>query len=243
MKRRTFLCSALAGAACASGGLALQRRWLSSRAPSPPDAEVAEPSPRPRTPDESLAKLLDGNRRFMRVMAEHRHQGGAWRMALAEQQHPFATVVGCADSRVPPPIVFDQGLGDLFVIREAGHVIDYATLGSIEYAVGHLRTPLVLVLGHQRCGAVTAALEAMSSKGHAAGPLDRLVKGIRPAVARVGGAGAERLDRAVRANIAWAVERVRSGTPMLKAMSEAGEVRVVGAHYHLDTGRVEVTVA
>src|SRR5215468_6422292 len=112
------------------------------------------------TSDEALRQLLDGHQRYLRSQPLHQHQEAGWRVTLAFSQHPFALILGCGDSRVPPEIVFDQGLGDLFVIRTAGNRLDDLVLASIEYAVEHLGCGLVMVLGHERCGAVTAAVEA-----------------------------------------------------------------------------------
>ena len=114
---------------------------------------------------EALARLKAGNQRFVASKLQHPRQDGKRRGELATSQHPFAIVLGCADSRTSPEVVFDQGLGDLFVLRVAGNVLNDETLGSIEYAVAHLGTPLILVLGHERCGAVKAAKETIAAKG------------------------------------------------------------------------------
>jgi len=157
------------------------------------------------------------------------------REELANAQHPFAVIVGCADSRVPPEIVFDQGLGDLFVLRVAGNVIDDHSLGSVEYAVDHLGVRLMVVLGHQRCGAVKAAKETIAAKGKAPAHIQSLVTAIRPAVeATVSGD----LEATVKANVKDVVQALRSSTPVLKAKVDSGDVRVVGAYYSLDTGTV-----
>jgi carbonic anhydrase len=187
--------------------------------------------------------LLGGNRRFMTVMGENRHPRCRWRMALAREQRPFAVVVGCADSRVPPELVFDQGLGDLFVIREAGHVIDEATLASVEYAVGHLHSSLVLVVGHESCGAVQAAITAMGHEDTAEGHLGRLVKRVRTAVEQARKQPGPLLDRAVRANISHAVTQLRASRPLLAGWVAAKRCVLVGAYYTLHTCTVEVAEA
>ena len=118
------------------------------------------------TADESLARLMEGNKRFVKRKAQHPDQSLAHLREIEPGQHPFAIVLGCSDSRVSPEVVFDQGLGDLFVIRVAGNVTDDAVVGSVEYAVEHLKTPLVVVLGHQGCGAVQAAVSASQEANH-----------------------------------------------------------------------------
>src|SRR5213593_3153210 len=157
------------------------------------------------------------------------------RAELTKSQHPFAIVFSCSDSRVPPEIVFDQGLGDLFVIRVAGNVIDDHSLGSIEYAVDHLAVRLIVVLGHQRCGAVKAAKETIAAKGKAPAHIQSLVTAIRPAVeATVKGD----LDATIKANVKYVVNTLRSSTPILKAKVDSGDVQVIGGYYTLDTGAV-----
>src|SRR5213594_1967927 len=133
-------------------------------------------------PAEAISKLKEGNGRYTSGNLQHPGQTTDRRTELAKSQYPFATVVSCSDSRVPPEIVFDQGLGDLFIVRVAGNVLNDEGLGSIEYAVDHLGTRLILVLGHQRCGAVQAAKETIAAKGKAAAHIQSLVTAIKPAV-------------------------------------------------------------
>jgi carbonic anhydrase len=186
-------------------------------------------------PAEAISRLKDGNGRYMNGNPQHPRQSSEEREKLTKSQHPFAIVLGCADSRVPPEIVFDQGLGDLFVVRVAGNVIDDHSLGSIEYAVDHLAVRLILVLGHQSCGAVKAAKETIAAKGEAPAHIQSLVTAIRPAVeATVHGD----LETTVKANVKNVVQALRSSTPVLKAKIDAGELKVVGAYYSLDTGSV-----
>src|SRR2546430_16521087 len=157
------------------------------------------------------------------------------REELAKSQHPFALVLGCSDSRVPPEIVFDQGLGDLFVLRVAGNVIDDHSLGSIEYAVDHLAVRLIVVLGHQRCGAVKAAKETIAATAEAPAHIQSLVTAIQPAVeATVHGD----LEATVRENVKNAVQALRSPAPVLKPKVDSGGAKVVRAYYSLDTGSV-----
>jgi carbonic anhydrase len=162
-------------------------------------------------------------------------QAAKRRAELTKSQHPFAIIVSCSDSRVPPEIVFDQGLGDLFVIRVAGNVIDDHSLGSIEYAVDHLAVRLVVVLGHQRCGAVKAAKDTIATKTEAPAHIQSLVTAIQPAVeATVHGD----LETTVKANVKDVLQALRSSTPVLKPKVDSGELRVLGAYYTLDTGAV-----
>ena len=153
----------------------------------------------------------------------NRSQSGA--RELAKTQHPFAAIVCCSDSRVPPEIVFDQGLGDLFIVRVAGNVINDEGLGQRRIHVDHLGTRLILVLGHQRCGAVDAARETIAAKGKAPGHIQSLVTAIKPAVEAT---AKDDLETTVKANVKNVVKALRSSTPILKAEVDSGEIQVVG---------------
>lgn len=177
-------------------------------------------------PDEALLRLKVGNARSARGKLAHPHQSPADRTSVAMAQHPFAVVVSCSDSRVPPELVFDQGIGDLFVVRTAGEVLDDPGLGSIEYAIDHLGPQLVVVLGHERCGAVKAAVDGGEAPAHVAS----LVKAILPAVDEVKNEKGDKLDLAVRANVRRVVRQVAGNV----------KVKVVGMVYDLDTGMVEI---
>jgi carbonic anhydrase len=186
-------------------------------------------------PAEGISKLKEGNGRYTSGNLQHPGQTTERRAELAKSQHPFAIIVGCSDSRVPPEIVFDQGLGDLFICRVAGNVINDESLGSIEYAVDHLGVRLILVLGHQRCGTVQAAKETIAAKVKAPGHIESLVTAIKPAVeATVNGD----LDATIKANVKHVVDALRASTPILKPKVDADELKVVGATYSLDTGFV-----
>jgi carbonic anhydrase len=176
-------------------------------------------------PAEAIARLKDGNSRYT---IEQRAE-------LAKGQHPFAIVVSCSDSRVPPEIVFDQALGDLFICRVAGNVINDESLGSIEYAVDELGVRLIVVLGHQGCGAVQTAKETIAAKGKAAGHIQSLVTAIKPAVEVT---AKDDLDATIKANVKHVVDTLRSATPILKPKVDSDEIKVVGATYSLDTGFV-----
>lgn len=188
----------------------------------------------------ALARLMGGNERFAAGRPTHPHQETAYRKELAAGQKPRAIVLSCADSRVPPEIVFDQGLGDVFVVRVAGQVLDAATVSSIEYAVEHLGAPLVVVMGHHACGAVKAALTV--ARGSAGSPdLERLLDGIRPGVRNLGDASAKDrlLDQAVRANVDAQLAGLLHRSALVREHAEAGKITVVPAVYKLESGRVE----
>lgn len=193
----------------------------------------------PATPEAAIERLEAGNDRFVAGHPDHPHETGTYRHQLADGQHPFATILGCSDSRVPPDLLFDQGFGDLFVIRVAGNVVDPEVSGSIEYAVDQLGTPLVVVLGHQSCGAVTAALDTSGHGEHEPHEIEQLLDGIRPALSDLHPTDnhGELVAEAVEANVRHSVEEL-SGLAALRSALDAGRIRIVGAVYDLDTGRV-----
>jgi len=182
--------------------------------------------------DAALAKLKEGNLRFASSEVSRSKPTAARRAETAQEQHPFAIILGCADSRTAPELIFDQNLGDLFVIRTAGNLVDDHALGSIEYAVAHLGARLVVVLGHQRCGAVKAALES----DHAPGHIESLVRDIQPAVKAAKGKPGDPLSATV-------AENARQVAAQIKAKAALGdlakEVRIVSAVYDLDTGKID----
>jgi carbonic anhydrase len=182
-----------------------------------------------------LSRLIDGNDRFAAGNPARPHQDLDWRRTLAAGQQPFAAVLACADSRVSPELAFDQGLGDLFVIRTAGQVVDRAVLGTIQYGVAELLVPLVVVLGHTGCGAVKATLAVDKGAAPTGTAIDTLTAAIAPAVAGADAAG-DPLTAAIRANIAHVVAQLRAA-PVLAGAVEAGRLDVRGALYDLSTGR------
>jgi carbonic anhydrase len=190
--------------------------------------------------DEALARLKAGNARFVTGALKGAPVDAERRAALVAGQSPFAIVLSCADSRVPPEFVFDAGLGELFVVRTAGEVTDRAVLASIEYAAEHLHTALLLVLGHESCGAVKAAA---GSPGHEAGPnLEYLVKQIRPAVDRAQPLPeAERLRAAILSNVEVVINEALVASQTLSRLVQAGTLQVVGGYYELASGRVTFT--
>jgi carbonic anhydrase len=195
-------------------------------------AIAAEPPATSVSADDALARLKAGNERFARSKVSSGKPVAARRAETAQDQHPFAIVVGCADSRTAPEIIFDQSIGDLFVIRTAGNLVDDYALGSIEYAVGNLGTRLIVVLGHERCGAVKAALGGDSAPGH----VNSLVRDIQPAVAATKGKEGDALANAVHANDAEVAKKIKKQAQLGDL---ASQVRIVEGYYDLDTGKVE----
>lgn len=187
---------------------------------------------------ESLARLKAGNARFVSSPADARPVDASRRAALARGQEPFATILSCADSRVPPEIVFHTGLGDLFVVRAAGNITDKAILASVEYASEHLNVPLVVVMGHESCGAVKAAVD--TPVGQSLGPnLDYLVAAIRPSVkATASRPAAERMRAAILANVEETLNDMVTGSHILRELGGEGKVQFVGAYYELESGQV-----
>ena len=194
------------------------------------------------TADQALALLKEGNDKFLTDSPLRAVQGRDRRLEIARGQTPFAVLVSCSDSRVPPEVLFGRGLGELFIVRNAGNTVDTVALGSIEYAVAVLGVPLIVVLGHERCGAVEAALSVVEKNTVFPGSLNQMIEPILPAalLARSSGAkGEDLLDAAVRENVKRVVIRLRNSDPVLVEPIRAGKVKVVGARYDLDDGKVE----
>lgn len=183
-------------------------------------------------PEAALVKLKEGNARFSTSKVSKGKPNAAKREETAKAQHPFAIIVACADSRTAPEIVFDGNIGDLFVVRTAGNLVDEHALGSIEYAVGHLGARLIVVLGHQRCGAVIAALASDTAPGH----VQSLVRDLQPAVEAAKGKPGESVDNTIAENARLVAARIRKEAELGDL---AKEVRIVAAVYDLDTGKIE----
>ena len=199
-------------------------------------ADPATPHPQSDlTPDEALSKLMEGNQRFVTSRRLNPHQDAARLTEVATGQTPFAAILSCADSRVVPEIAFDQGIGDLFVVRVAGNITTIEDLASEEYAVGVLGTPLLLVLGHERCGAVAATLQG----GELPGVIESLVVAIRPAIEASKAEPGDRLTNAVKANVRLQVQRLHNSS-MIASAVQAGKLKIVGAYYDLDTGEISL---
>lgn len=228
--RRSLLRAALTSTVAIGAGLAA---GPSCAAAAPPAARTRR---RPTTGQEALRILAEGNRRWRTFHERHPDETPAVRTELTSSQHPFAVVLGCIDSRVPPELVFDQGLGDLMTVRSGGEVLDEAVLGSVAYGVMELDIPLIMVLGHQSCGAVKAAIHADETGEKLPAHMQYLADHIKPAIDR-SKEGDARLDATIDANI----KRVRSeiaSVPELAAKVDAGKLLIVGARYELTSQRV-----
>jgi carbonic anhydrase len=207
--------------------------------PASPEVTTETPRPEITDPDQALDRLVQGNRRFVDGRMQHPDQDPGHRLRVSQGQEPFAVILTCADSRLPPEVLFDQGLGDLFVIRVAGNIVDAAVLGSVEYAVGHLDTPLVMVIGHERCGAVEATLESIQHHSTPHGSVAALVTAITPAVAIAEQRPGDLLDNTVRANAQMSRDAI-AASPELTGPLRGGELKVLAAYYGLDDGTVSL---
>jgi carbonic anhydrase len=191
------------------------------------------------TAEQALARLVEGNARFVRGKARFPTVKKEILAGLAKAQSPYATIVGCSDSRVPPELVFDAGFGELFIVRIAGNVVSPEIMGTLQYAAVHLHTPLFVILGHEGCGAVQAALaakfEGVRERRRIARLLTRILPGLRGL--RRGPNPQARLRAAVEANVRWSIRQLRD-TPEGKARMKEGVLKLVGAIYELKTGRV-----
>lgn len=203
------------------------------------DSGAINREPYPRDANEALARLKQGNQRFMADKPYHVHEKSSWRSLLVEAQKPFATVVGCSDSRVPPELIFDVGFGDLFTVRLAGNIIEEDVIGSLQYAVAHLHTPLVIVLGHEGCGAVTATVEEMLDKAREPEYIESLIKSIKPGLTKLDLKQDQEtlLRAAVEANVRWSMQQLLA-LPEAKRALQRQSVTLAGAVYELNTGRV-----
>lgn len=194
---------------------------------------------------EALTRLRDGNRRFVADRQTSGRDSGARRSEVADGQNPFAIILGCSDSRVPAELVFDQGLGDLFVIRVAGNIVAPSQIGSIEFAAERYHTRLVVVLGHTQCGAILATIEELHRPTeNQSRNLASIVDRVRPAVMSLLGGELEKdpdelVRRAVRANIRASVDALRHGSEILEQLVQEQGVMIVGAEYSLETGIVD----
>ena len=186
--------------------------------------------------DEALKKLMDGNKRFVEFKQNHPHQNKTRLEEIATSQNPFAIIVGCSDSRVQPEIIFDQGMGDLFIIRNAGNVVDDFAMASIEYAVEHLGVRLIVVLGHERCGAVDATIKGGKLPGH----LNSLTDEIKPAIQSAKRITGDLLTNVIYSNTKRISGQIGSSGELLKDFVDNKGLKVVSAYYDLDTGKVEV---
>lgn len=193
------------------------------------------------TADRSLQRLMNGNRRFIEGCPTGLGRYRYSRDELTEGQQPYATILGCSDSRVPPELIFDTGLGEVFVIRVAGNVFSPVIAGSMQYAGSHLNTPLFVVLGHTKCGAVNGALRSIDNKTRHAARIQRLVDLIEPGIKDIDRKLSydERLDIAVERNVRWTVHQILD-TREGKIRQAEGKFRLIGAIYDINSGRVRI---
>jgi carbonic anhydrase len=194
------------------------------------------------TPDDALKSLIDGNARYVSKKAAHAHQDSSRRVeTFTDGQHPIVSVLGCADSRVPPEILFDQGIGDIFTVRVAGNVADVDEIGTLEYGAGHLGIPLIVVLGHTKCGAVTAVVK----KEQVSENIGKLVDNIVPAVNVVLKANPtasidDQVKKSITANVKQSIEDILKNSKEIAEFVEAGKVKIVGALYDIESGKVQI---
>jgi len=231
MERRDFLKLGMTGAF----GMMLTVGDLLWEVEQAKAAEIPSTLPESLSPDAALQKLMEGNQRFVEHQPQYPDQSALRLQEVAQAQHPFATILSCADSRVPAEIVFDQGIGDIFDVRIAGNIATPEAIGSIEYAVVLLGSPLLMVMGHERCGAVTAAVQNESLLGD----ISTFVKAIKPAVDKVKNQPGDTVENAVVANVQYQIERLKR-SQLLTEQVQSGKLKIVGGRYDLDTGRVTI---
>ena len=242
--RRRFLTAAALAAGALAGCADSTTSGTTSGRPAggtkPPDPAV--PAPLVVDGNQALVRLMEGNARFVAERDEELDEGIARRIAVSKGQHPFATILGCVDSRVPIELVFDQGLGDLVVVRSAGEALDHSVTGSVEFGVAELHTPLLMVLGHQRCGALDATIKALDAthRTSKAGAIGYLVDTLAPAVRQVAGQPGDLLTNAIHANVDLVLAKLRQ-SPVVGPLEKSGRLKLVAAYYELDTGKVTVS--
>lgn len=185
---------------------------------------------------QALETLLEGNKRYVEGRMAHLHQDRKWCLSLSKEQHPFAIILACSDSRVSPGVVFDQGLGDLFMIRVAGNIVDDVVLGSIEYAAAHLNVPLLMVMGHTNCGAVAATCAGGDPEGH----IDRITSFIKPVADKVRSQDGDHVNNTVHALAKSVAHELATSRPILAELVDSGKLRVVASVYDVETGKVEL---
>lgn len=218
-------------AAAAGLGLAPRVQAASPKAPPKPENVLS--------PDTALKRLMEGNVRYVEGVSR-RHDFRHEREALSAGQNPFAAVLSCADSRIAPEFCFDTARGDVFVCRVAGNFASDDIVASFEYAVSVLNTPLIMVLGHDACGAVDATIKSVKDNTTLPGHLPALVDAIRPAVQAVQGEPGDMLADAIRRNVTLNVEKLKAAAPILKSFVDDKKIRIVGGVYKLKTGKVEL---
>ncbi|WP_330300014.1 carbonic anhydrase [Streptomyces sp. NBC_00503] len=232
--RRFVLTGGLAAAVAAATALS------GCSAKSAPKATTAAPEPRPSTPQAAYARLMEGNKRWVSGSLKHPDRDPDRRRLVAQAQDPYGVILACIDSRVPPELLFDTGLGDLFVLRTGGQAVGPVVTGSVEFGPVTAGTPLILVLGHQRCGAIDASYQALRDGNTLPGNLQAISKALEPAyAATVKNPGTDPVDTMIRHQIKLTADELRANAD-LAPLVKKGSVAVVGAYYSLDTGLVEV---
>lgn len=230
-QRRQFLKSAgVFGAALATGGVSALSS-VAAQEPPIPKNDIGG--------DEALKRLVEGNKRYINGDITP-VDFSSTRAALAGGQNPFAAILGCADSRVAPELAFDTGRGDLFVVRVAGNVVTQEGIASLEYCVEVLGTELIMVLGHDKCGAVKAAISSVQSGNQFPGHIQNLVQLLRPPVQKAQAESGNLLVNAIRANVEWGVQGLQQASPILDKRFKAGTLKITGGIYDLDTGAVKL---
>lgn len=228
------------GSAGALGAAALVGGGSAVPAAAQASAKGFAPAGKDLTPDQALDLLRQGNAAFLRGDRASVVTDAQRRLTLAGGQEPFAAYVTCSDSRVPPELLFGRGLGELFIIRNAGNTVDTVALGSVQYAVAVLQVPLVVVMGHESCGAVKAAAEVVSDNATFPGAIGQMIEPIIPAVLQARGQEGDKLENAVRQNVRRVVKQMREQTdPILLEPQQTGRLKVVGAYYELGSGKVD----
>ena len=242
--RRSFLSTAGIGAL---GATALATPAFARSGEGVSEVEFYEPRPVPvkdgyadLTPDEALELLVEGNQAFLSGKLPRPDLTSSRRLELAKGQAPFVAYVTCSDSRVPPELLFGRGLGELFIIRNAGNTLDTVAKGSVEYAVGPLRVPLVVVMGHESCGAVQAAMAVVEENATFPGVIGAMIEPIIPAVLAARGSEGDATENAVKQNVRRQVKGLREASdPLMLEPQEQGRLKVVGAYYNLESGAVD----
>ncbi|MFF4044948.1 carbonic anhydrase [Streptomyces sp. NPDC001816] len=236
--RRALLAGGLVGVAGALTGCSSTRAASSARAAS--STTSASPEARPTTPAAAFARLMEGNKRWVSGDLQHPDRDPNRRRLVAQEQEPFGAILSCIDSRVPPELLFDTGLGDLYVMRTGGEAVGPVVTGSVEYGPMTSDTPLIVVLGHQRCGAVKAAYKSLHDGKPLPGNLQAIVKALQPAYEQaVREGGADPVETMTRAQVKLTAADLRSNQDLAPLVGK-GALAVVGAYYSLDTGKVEV---
>ncbi|WP_044500532.1 carbonic anhydrase [Nostoc sp. PCC 7107] len=213
-----------------TGSLAIAATAIGGSLADSIQADVNPANPNPVNPTQALKLLLDGNQRFIQYKRQYPHQSLARLQLVAKAQYPFAAILGCADSRVPAEIIFDQGLGDLFVVRVAGNVASDIVIGSLEYTTAVLGTQLIVVLGHTKCGAVAAAIKNEPMPGM----IGHVAESIKPALTNLNSTDA------VIANVQYQAKKLQQHSKMLSQMLQAGKIKIIGACYDIDTGKINL---